>query len=768
MKRPIPKQKVNSKGNKPELNHGRENLQKIMDQSLDVICTFDEEGRFRQVSKACKQVWGYELEELIGKRYIEMVLEEDRVLTNEAAASIMSGVDMRNFENRYIRKDNSIIPLIWSARWDAKEKLMYAIARDASEKKATEEKIRVNDARLIKAQEIGKLGYWELERNSKMIWGSEKALEIFGFPPNPSEIPIEQVEACIPDIDKVRQAAMDLIAQDKKYEIEFLIHPADGSPEKHISAVAEIEEDKYGTPFKIVGIFQDITESKTTEKKLLKAYEEIASILASITDGFLTVDKNWTVKYWNKAAERIMGVNRENIIDKNLWEVYADAIPTRFYSEFNKAMNENISIHFEEYFPPLDIWFRLNIYPSKDILSIFFQDITENKRQERLEILEKETLEFYTSHKSSLEDMITFLLNGMQKIHPEMICSVLKIKDGKMYNWSSPQLPKAYNDEVEGLPIGLGQGSCGTAAYLREKVEVADISTHPFWKDYKEIAALYGLNACWSYPIIDSNQNLLGTFGIYFRKIRSIKKAEELTIERARMILINIIENKLAENALKAYKDQLELIYNTSTDVIFLLSIENENRYKFTTVNLPFLSTTDLKRSQVEGKYAEEVIPEPSRSFAFAKYQQAIQEGHTIFWEETTEYPSGKKTGIVSISPVFNEKNECIKLLGIVHDITERKKHEEEIRYSNKELKRKNEELEEKNIKLEDIAWIQSHKIRAPLTRIMGLVDLLTNYRTEEMDTNELLGYIVSSANELDGLIREIVEKTEQVKQPKQ
>jgi PAS domain S-box-containing protein len=327
-------------------------------------------------------------------------------------------------------------------------------------------------------------------------------------------------------------------------------------------------------------------------------------------------------------------------------------------------------------------------------------------------------------------------------------------------------LPKSYNAEVEGLPIGIGHGSCGTAAYLREKVEVSDISTHPYWKDYKEIAALYGLKACWSYPIFDSSQNLLGTFGIYYKKRRSPKKGEMLTIDRARIILVNIIENKSAENAIKAYKDQLELIYNNSTDVIFLLAIEAGNRYKFESVNIPFLAATGLKREQVEGKYVEEVIPEPSLSLVLTKYKAVIQERQTISWEETTPYPTGEKTGIVSVSPVFNEHNECVKLLGVVHDITERKKNEEIIRRSNEELKHKNQDLKEKNMKLEDIAWIQSHKVRAPVARIMGLVNLLTtDYPDKEKETGELLNYMAISANELDGMIKEIIEKADEVKQ---
>jgi PAS domain S-box-containing protein len=759
-----PKSNPQKSAPEPELKHSKdeklrqreENFRTAIERVSDAFVALDKIWCYTYMNKRAGEIFGVDPEAMIGKHIWTEFPEGIDQPFYKAYYKAMA-------EQKYIHLEDYYEPYDkWFANhiYPSPEGLTIYFT-DITERKKAEEKMRINEARLTKSQEIGKLGYWELEKNSEMIWGSAKTLEIFGFPPDISEIPIEKVEACIPAMDKVRQAGVGLISHDESYDIELKIHPADGSPEKYISAIGEIANDRHGRSLKIMGVVQDITERKIAEQKLLKAYNEIDVILKSITDGFLAVDKNWTVKYWNKAAKDIMRVEQEQIVGKNFWDVFADAIPTKLYPEFKKAMDENISGHFDEYYPRVDIWFRFNVYPSQDGLTVSFQDITEIKRYERLYVLEKETLELSSYTNAPLEEILTFLLNGIQKIHPEMICSVLRIEDGKMYTWAAPLLPKAYNQEVEGLPIGIGHGSCGSAAFLKEKVEAMDISTHPYWKDYKEIALSYGLKACWSYPIFDSRQNLLGTFGIYYTKVRALKKAEELTIERARVILVNIIENKLAQNALKAYKDQLELIYNTSNDVIFLISVEKENRFKFASVNHAFLSATGLEKNQVEEKYVDEVIPQPSRALVLSKYNEAVQEMKTVFWTETTDYPSGRKTGIVRISPVFNKNNDCTNLLGTVHDISERIKIEEEIRQSNEELKLRNDELSVKNKKLEDIAWIQSHKVRAPLARILGLVDLLTNHKDDDLDTNEILNYILTSSKELDGMISEIVRKTE-------
>ena len=88
-----------------------------------------------------------------------------------------------------------------------------------------------------------------------------------------------------------------------------------------------------------------------------------------------------------------------------------------------------------------------------------------------------------------------------------------------------------------------------------------------------------------------------------------------------------------------------------------------------------------------------------------------------------------------------------IFFLAIVIDITERKKHLSKILQQNE--------------KLREIAWMQSHEIRAPLARIMGLINLLTNHKKQDIDLDEILGYITSSAHQMDDIIKKIVRATE-------
>jgi PAS domain S-box-containing protein len=101
-----------------------------------------------------------------------------------------------------------------------------------------------------------------------------------------------------------------------------------------------------------------------------------------------------------------------------------------------------------------------------------------------------------------------------------MLCSILLVDENRLRHGAAPSLPSDYNIAVHGSEIGPKSGSCGTAAYLRERVIVEDIATHPYWDDYRHHALRYGLKACWSTPIVSPSGDVLGTFAMYYKEAR--------------------------------------------------------------------------------------------------------------------------------------------------------------------------------------------------------------------------------------------------------
>jgi PAS domain S-box-containing protein len=111
-------------------------------------------------------------------------------------------------------------------------------------------------------------------------------------------------------------------------------------------------------------------------------------------------------------------------------------------------------------------------------------------------------------------------------------------------------------------------------------------------------------------------------------------------------------------------------IIENLVDVVFSLSVEQDGTFRFISVNASFLSVTGLRRDQVVGKLVSEVIPEPSLSMVLNNYRKAITEKRPVHWNEVSEYPNGKKYGVVTVIPVFDDHGVCQSLIGTVHDLT--------------------------------------------------------------------------------------------------
>ena len=150
---------------------------------------------------------------------------------------------------------------------------------------------------------------------------------------------------------------------------------------------------------------------------------------------------------------------------------------------------------------------------------------------------------------------------------------------------------------------------------------------------------------------------------------------------------LDITERLRAEEALRENERRLVSIYNTVADVIFHLAVEPGGRFRFLSVNPAFLRITRLSLEAVVGKTVNEVIPEPSLTVALGKYRQAMEENAIVHWEETSEFPIGRFTGVVSVAPIFDDKGTCTNLVGSVHDITERKRAAEELAASRDEIR---------------------------------------------------------------------------------
>lgn len=139
-------------------------LQRVMTSAMDVICIIDKNGQFVQVSEGSYELWGYTPDELKGKKYLDFVYEEDKADSIETAGKVITGDTVHNFENRYVRKDGRLIPVIWSATWSLKDETLYAIARDGTQRRLDAQQLADLNVTLAKRAIELQASNTELER----------------------------------------------------------------------------------------------------------------------------------------------------------------------------------------------------------------------------------------------------------------------------------------------------------------------------------------------------------------------------------------------------------------------------------------------------------------------------------------------------------------------------------------------------------------------------------------------------------------------------
>ena len=152
----------------------------------------------------------------------------------------------------------------------------------------SEQALRLSEAQMRMAQQLGHAGSWVYSLETERIWGSAEGLRMFGYPPVARDGPIEDIEVCIPERQRVHQALVDLIGEGREYNLEYTINPADGSAPRAIHSIATLERDSSGTPLRVVGFVQDISERRRLENDL-SAAKKVAEDAARSKAMFLDI-----------------------------------------------------------------------------------------------------------------------------------------------------------------------------------------------------------------------------------------------------------------------------------------------------------------------------------------------------------------------------------------------------------------------------------------------------------------------------------------------
>lgn len=464
---------------------------------------------------------------------------------------------------------------------------------------------------------------------------------------------------------------------------------------------AEMMQEKC---LRIYGSFQDIHESKMLELRMRE-------ILESISDAFYAVDKNWKFTYFNKEAENILLKKAEDVLGKNIWELFPATADTGIRKIYQRVARSKRKESFEYYNPEDGKWYEINAYPSQDGVSAYFKNIDERKQaaikldqayQEKISILE--TINDVFFHVNN--DWVLTYLNKQSE----------KILGRKRDTLIGKNLWDEYPDAIE------------TDFYRQYHKSMETQESLTFEEFYMP------LNMWLEVTVYPSPTGL----SVYFRDITLRKEADLLLLQ----------SNERFEKVTEATHDAIwdwNIIENT---LYWGAGLKSLFGYEFERTT-PTLET-----------WTNHIHPE-DRDWVLKSIYAAIEKPDQLNW--IVEYRYQKNDG--SFADVIDrgviirdERRNPIRMVGAMNDITERK---------NFEISRNNyvKQIEMQNAKLKNIAWTQSHIVRAPLARMLGIINFIDDGDKNLDDILVWFKHLKDSANELDKIIKDMVDKAQHLTQ---
>lgn len=279
----------------------------IVESMTDIVVAIDLDGRFIYVNKAVETILGYGPKEMIGRSFLEFVVENDRLKSEEAVTSLIRGYLIPGFFNYYYKKDGSILPIAWTGHWDAKERLMFCLGKNMSERWQSEslhaqyeEKLKIHNRQMGEILERITDGFFAVDQDNRIIYWNKSAEEILGK--TPEEVLSRELWECFPEMEgttfytEFQKAYTSGLAT--SFEAMF--------PSLDMWFETTIAPSLSG----ISVFFKDITPKKKVEEEL-----RLLSLIAKETDSsIILTDLEGRITWVNEAFTTTTGYTFEEVV----------------------------------------------------------------------------------------------------------------------------------------------------------------------------------------------------------------------------------------------------------------------------------------------------------------------------------------------------------------------------------------------------------------------------------------------------------------------
>ncbi|HEY9670658.1 MAG TPA: PAS domain S-box protein [Waterburya sp.] len=452
-----------------ELTRQQEFLRNVIDTNPNLIGVKDWEGRFRLVNQALADIYGTTVENLIGKTdtdfnshpaEVEHYLQDDRQVMSSLQPKFIPEETLTcpNGEIHYLQTIKKpllspdgqarhvlIVATDITARKRAEQERDYLFQQIEQQNQTLEVQVQQRTALLNRTNQQLLEEIRERQRLTAEIEQQARTMDTV-LCASPDEIYMFDRAGRFLYVNRSGLQSMSLSLQSQQplklcdivgktgHELEFpleLMEPHEARLERVFLAgeplTGEISypypnairhRDYIMTPLytvdgsveKVVVTSRDITERKQAEAALQESNQRIVNILESITDAFFALNQEWQFTYLNPQAEQLLQRTREELLGKNVWDEFPEAVNSTFYPEYHKAISDQVSVAFEDFYPPLNTWFEVHAYPTQDGLAVYFRDI--NRRKKAVEALRESEARFRRLFESNIIGVIFGDFNG--------------------------------------------------------------------------------------------------------------------------------------------------------------------------------------------------------------------------------------------------------------------------------------------------------------------------------------------------------------------
>ncbi|MGE6698501.1 PAS domain-containing protein [Hyphomonas sp. NPDC076900] len=324
--------------------------------------------------------------------YINLIHPADRQAAIQAYQQfVVGGGGSIEFQYRILRPDGSVLHIKGSGerqQQDGKD-VIVGVLQDVTSLVVARRRVDEVEELLKLAGDHAKFGAWHVDLETGRLFWTEQIKRIFGLPDDYEPRPGAGWNFVAREYRGALKVAYEnCISSGQEFQLTFEIIDTTGQ-RAWISSSGRAIRDEAGRIVSIQGAFQDITAIREAEERTARSDLERVKILQSISDAFFALDQNWRFTYINPQAEKLLQRSNADLMSKSIWEEFPGAAGSIFQVNYEHAVTFGESVSFEEYFVPLEAWFEVSAYPMQDGLSVYFRDVTaQRRRDEHLRLLD--------------------------------------------------------------------------------------------------------------------------------------------------------------------------------------------------------------------------------------------------------------------------------------------------------------------------------------------------------------------------------------------